>query len=104
MQHIAEKLRFISLLSAQILKELPNMADTNGISRPPAKLEYNGIRVECGADGSMTIFIPPEGFTVTTRAGRNDGRSGRLFGCVVIAPMLEEPGPSAPTQTGLPTK
>lgn len=66
-----------------------------------AMLEFNGIRVECAADGTMTVFIPPEIFAVTTRAGRGNGQSGRLYTCVVIAPLLDQSSSSKPTQTGL---
>ena len=66
-----------------------------------AVLEFNGIRVECAADGTMTVFIPPELYTVTTRAGRGNGQSGRLLTAVVIAPLIDQSPNSKPTQTGL---
>lgn len=67
---------------------------------PQVKLEFNGIQVECSPDGTMTIFAPPELFSVMTRPGRANGQSGRLYTCVVIAPIFDQ-GHSKPTQTGL---
>lgn len=71
--------------------------------RQPAiiRLEFNGIKVECSNDGTMQIFIPPEIFSIMTRAGRGDGQSGRLYSCVVIAPLIDQSPSSKPTQTGL---
>ena len=74
------------------------------------RLEWNGVKIEFGADGGLTVFVPPEKFDVITRAGRdsaqlsNDSNTGRLYTRIMIAPFFAQqtsavPAYSQPTET-----
>lgn len=74
-------------------------------------IDWNGIKIEFGSDGVLTVYIPPERFEVITRAGRESASldpgpnvSGQRYTQIMIAPFFApgtgqiQSGPSAPTE------
>lgn len=55
------------------------------------RLTIDGILIERHTDGTLQVFADPERYSITTRAGRGEGRdTGPLKSLVVISPFLAQ--------------
>lgn len=74
-------------------------------------IDFNGIKIEFGFDGVLTIYAPPDRFQVTTVAGRESASleltpniTGHRYTRVTCVPIFApgtgqiQSGPSAPTE------